>query len=145
MSVASLLAWTVTVLAGLVLLVIWLMEYDRDFQTAVATRLPVPLVSTHALLGLGGLMVWGFYLVTDGERLAWATVADLGVVVTLGLIMAARWIRVYRTYDDPDKSPTRVITVPPERHFPRPVIVIHGVSAVATVGLVLYTVVFSGS
>jgi hypothetical protein len=145
MSVASLLAWTVTVLAGLVLLVIWLMEYDRDFQTAVATRLPVPLVSTHALLGLGGLMVWGFYLVTDGERLAWVTVADLGVVVTLGLIMAARWIRVYRTYDDPDKSPTRVITVPPERHFPRPVIVIHGLSAVATVGLVLYTVVFSGS
>jgi hypothetical protein len=145
MSVASLLAWTVTVLAGLVLLVIWLMEYDRDFQTAVATRLPVPLISTHALLGLGGLMVWGFYLVTDGERLAWVTVADLGVVVTLGLIMAARWIRVYRAYDDPDKSPTRVITVPPERHFPRPVIVIHGISAVATVGLVLYTVVFSGS
>jgi hypothetical protein len=145
MSVASLVAWIVTVLAGLVLLVIWLMEYDRDFQTAVATRLPVPLISTHALLGLGGLMVWGFYLVTDGDRLVWVTVADLGVVVILGLIMAARWIRVYRVYDDPDKSPTRMITVPPERHFPRPVIVIHGLSAVATVGLVLYTVVFSGS
>ncbi len=145
MSVASLVAWIVTVLAGLVLLVIWLMEYDRDFQTAVATRLPVPLISTHALLGLGGLMVWGFYLVTDGDRLVWVTAADLGVVVILGLIMAARWIRVYRFYDDPDKSPTRMITVPPERHFPRPVIVIHGLSAVATVGLVLYTVVFSGS
>ena len=32
------------------------MEYDREFQTAAATRLPVPLISSHALLGLGGLI-----------------------------------------------------------------------------------------
>ena len=98
MSAASLVAWIVTVLAGLVLLLIWLMEYDRDFQTAAATRLPVPLISTHALLGLGGLMAWGFYIVTDAEQLAWATVADVGLVAILGLIMAARWIGVYRAY-----------------------------------------------
>ena len=39
----------------------------------------------------------------------------------------------------------RVITVPPERHFPRPVIVIHGLSAAVTVSLVLFTVFFAGS
>ena len=59
--------------------------------------------------------------------------------------MAARWIGVYRAYAAPDSSPTSVITVPPERHFPRPVIVIHGILAVATVVLVLFAVFFSGS
>jgi hypothetical protein len=59
MSAAALLVWMATVLVGLVLLIVWLMEYDRDFQRAAATRLPVPVISAHALLGIGGLLVWG--------------------------------------------------------------------------------------
>jgi hypothetical protein len=145
MSVAALFTWMATVLAGLVLLVIWLMEYDRDFQTVAATRLPVPAISAHALLGAGGLMVWGFYLVTDDDPLAYATVVVLGIVAVLGLVMAARWIGVYRAYAAPSSSPMRVIAVPPERHFPRPVIVIHGLFAVATLALVVSAVFFSGS
>jgi uncharacterized BrkB/YihY/UPF0761 family membrane protein len=115
MNTAALVAWIVTVLAGLVLLLIWLMEYDRDFQTAAATRLPVPLISTHALLGLVGLMAWGFYIVTDAEQLAWATAADVGLVAILGLIMAARWIGVYRAYATPNSPLSQMVTVPPER------------------------------
>jgi hypothetical protein len=145
MNVAALFALILTVLAGLVLLMIWLMEYDRDFQTAAATRLPVPLISTHALLGLGGLMAWGLYVLTDAQRLEWATVADLGVVAVLGLVMAARWVGVYRAYSVTNSSLTGLVTVPPERHFPRPVIVIHGISAVVSVALVLFAVLFSGS
>ena len=145
MSAAALVTWIVTVLAGLVLLLIWLMEYDRDFQTAAATRLPVPLISTHGLLGLGGLMAWGFYIVTDADELAWAAVADVGLVAILGLIMAARWIGVYRAYAAPNSPLSQMVTVPPERHFPRPVIVIHGISAAATIVLVVFAVFFSGS
>jgi hypothetical protein len=145
MSAAALFTWMATVIAGLVLLVIWLMEYDRDFQTVAATRLPVPVIAAHALLGAGGLMVWGFYLVTDDDPLAYATVAALGIVAVLGLVMAARWITVYRTYAAPGSSPMKVVAVPPERHFPRPVIVIHGVFAVATLVLVVFAVFFSGS
>ena len=145
MSAAALFTWMATILAGLVLLVIWLMEYDRDFQSGAATRLPVPIISSHALLGVGGLMVWGFYLVTDNDPLAYATVADLGVVAVLGLIMAARWVTVYRAYAAPGASMTRVIAVPPERHFPRPVILIHGILALVTLGLVVYAVFLSGS
>jgi len=145
MGAAALFAWMGTVLAGLVLLVIWLMEYDRDYQTVAATRLPVPVISAHALLGVGGLLVWGFYLLTDEDPLAWGSVAGLGVIVVLGLVMAARWIRVYRTYAAPASSPTTLMAVPPERHFPRPVIVIHGIFAIATVFLVAFTVFFSGS
>lgn len=145
MSTVALFTWMATVALGLILLIIWLMEYDRDFQSTAATRLPVPLISTHALLGIGGLVVWGFYVVTDSDPLAWTTVADLGIVATLGLVMAARWVGVYRSYSAPSSMPTSVIAVPPERHFPRPVIVIHGILAIVTIGLVVYAVFLSGS
>jgi hypothetical protein len=38
-----------------------------------------------------------------------------------------------------------LVAVPPERHFPRPAIVIHGVPAVTIIVLVLLTAFFSGS
>jgi hypothetical protein len=139
MSVAALFTWMITILAGLILLVIWIIEYDREFQTAAATRLPVPVISLHALLGLSGLMLWVGYLLLDEERLAWATVAALGAVALLGLIMAARWIGVYRAVVDPGPSLTRRTIVPPERNFPLPVVLAHGVLAVTTLVLVLFT------
>jgi hypothetical protein len=139
MSVAALFTWMVTILAGLILVVIWIIEYDPEFQTAAATRLPVPVISAHALLGLGGLMLWIGYLLQDQQQLAWATVAALGAVAVLGLIMAARWIGVYRTVVDPGPSLTRSTTVPPERNFPLPVVVVHGILAVTTLVLVLFT------
>ncbi len=144
MSVAALFTWIVTILVGLLLLVIWLLEYDREFQSAAATRLPVPVISAHALLGMGGLVLWIDYLLADEERLAWATVADLGTVALLGLIMAARWIRVYRAFVDPGPSLTRTVTVPPERNFPLPVVVAHGILAVTTLVLVVFTVLGAG-
>jgi hypothetical protein len=139
MSIAALSTWTVTILAGLVLLVIWVIEYDREFQSAAATRLPVPVISAHAMLGMGGLALWIVYLAVDDERLAWATVAALGTVALLGLIMGARWIRVYRAFADPGPAFTRNIAVPPERAFPLPVVVAHGILAVTTLILVLFT------
>jgi hypothetical protein len=145
MDTVALFTWMATVLLGLVLLIIWLMEYDREFQTGAHTRLPVPLISTHALLGIGGLLAWAFYLVTDSERLGQVSAVDLGVVATLGLTMAFRWVQVYRQYAKPSSAPTKLITVPPERHFPRPVIVIHGLLAFATIGLVVFTVFFADS
>jgi hypothetical protein len=145
MSTAALFVWLATVLVGLVLLIIWLMEYDREFQSSAATRLPVPVISAHALLGIGGLMAWAFYLVGDEERLAWGTLADLGVVALLGLVMAARWIGVYRAYAAPDSSQSMIIRVPPERHFPRSVVALHGILAVSTLVLVTLSVLFDGS
>ena len=98
------------------------------------------MISAHALLAMGGLLLWISYLLLDEERLAWATVAVLGAVAILGLIMAARWIRVYRAFGDPGPSLTRRTIVPPERHFPLPVVVAHGILAVTTLVLVLLTV-----
>jgi hypothetical protein len=143
MSAASLFAWIATVLVGLLLLVIWLMEYDPQFQGAAATRLPIPVISTHALLGMAGLLLWGAYLLADENRLAYATIADLGIAVVLGLTMAGRWIRVYRTYHRPaasDRTATQVVTIPPERNFPISAVILHGILATTTVVLVVLTV-----
>jgi hypothetical protein len=78
MSAAALFTWIATILAGLILLVIWIIEYDNEFQSAAKTRLPVPVISAHALLGASGLELWISYLLLDDRRLAWAAVAALG-------------------------------------------------------------------
>ena len=101
MSLAALFSWMITAGGGLYLLTIWLIEYDHEFQSGAATRLPVPVISAHALLAITGLGLWGYYLFSGSTRLAWVAVAILAIVATLGLIMAARWIVVYRAHRAP--------------------------------------------
>jgi hypothetical protein len=142
MSLAALLTWIITAGAGLYLLTIWLIEYDREFQSAAATRLPVPVISAHALLAVAGLVVWGVYLITDTPRLALAAAATLVVVAALGLTMAVRWFAVYRAHDSAAVRGQRAgVTVPPERNFPLPVVIGHGLFAVATLILVVVTAI----
>jgi hypothetical protein len=164
MALVALIAWLCTVSVGLYLLAIWLIEYDREFQSAAATRLPVPVIGAHALLAFGGLAVWALYLITDKAGLAWAAASTLGAVALLGLTMAARWIGVYRAHSDPSPASAVLVPVPfsafsrtsarpgtetaagvldvpvpPERHFPLPVVIAHGAFAAATILLVLLT------
>jgi hypothetical protein len=169
MGLVALVTWMSTAGGGLYLLAVWLIEYDREFQTAARTRLPVPVISAHALLAVTGLVIWSAYLFTDSDLLAWAALAILGVVVTLGLTMAARWLRVFR--ESPPQPAARpaglspattagllpgpglaqarrelaqAATVPPERNFPVPVVILHGLLAVTTVTLVAITTLRGG-
>jgi len=48
MGIIALFAWLFTAGVGLYLLAVWLIEYDRDFQRAAATRLPIPVLGGHA-------------------------------------------------------------------------------------------------
>lgn len=146
MSVAALIIWFCTAAFGLILLTIWLIEYDRDFQRVAATRLPVPVIFLHALLAIAGLVVWVIYLIVDTGRLAWASVIILGTVALLGLTMAGRWVPVYRSAAAAKRraaagaSPQQAeIILPPERNFPLSVVIGHGILAVTTVVVVLLT------
>jgi len=147
MPVYALFAWIITGFGGLFLLAIWLIEYDPDYQRADATRLPISVISGHVLLALTGLAVWIIYLITDMQRLAWLTVAILAVVVSFGITMAVRWVGVYRAHKNPNAPIARHdgdddqarAPVPPERHFPVPVVIGHGVLAATTIVLVLLT------
>jgi hypothetical protein len=164
MSLAALFSWMITAGGGLYLLTIWLIEYDHEFQSGTATRLPVPVISTHALLAIIGMGLWGYYLFSNSTRLAWVAVAVLAAVATLGLIMAARWVVVYRTHRAPQvalatsgahSAPASLFSAtqrsgagrdpglraagPPERHFPLPVVIGHGIFATVTIVLVVLT------
>jgi hypothetical protein len=144
MTFAALIAWFVTAAGGICLLAIWLVEYDRK---DAATHLPRTVVSAHALLALGGLVVWSAYLTSDISRLAWTAALILAVVMLLGLSMAVRWIRVYRAHKTPSavlvpvgaRGPMTETPVPPERNLPVPLVVAHGILATTTVVLVLLT------
>ena len=169
MGIVALVTWMATAGGGLYLLAVWLIEYDREFQTAARTRLPVPVISAHALLAMGGLVIWSAYLFTDSKPLAWAALAILGVVAALGLTMAVRWLRVFREpapqaaarpagfspvaaagvgiVPGPAPAPRGMMQaaiVPPERNFPVPVVILHGLLAVTTVTLVAITTLRGG-
>ena len=178
MGLAALIAWLSTAGFGLYLLAVWLIEYDREFQTSAKTRLPIPVISSHALLALAGVTVWAIYLLTDSSVLAWAALAILGGVAALGLTMAVRWLRGSREAapalaarpagistiaaagvgllpvtgpGQPGSAPdprtaapawslAQAASVPPERNFPVPVVIGHGLLALVTVTLVAITV-----
>jgi hypothetical protein len=95
-SVVALVTWITAAAGGMYLLSIWLIEYDKDFQAAAATRLPPAVLAAHVLLAVGGLIVWAGYLFFDDDDLTWVAVLALGLAAVLGLIMAVRWYGVYR-------------------------------------------------
>ena len=64
MAVLALAFWSVTALAGLFVLAIWLIEYDPGFQYATASRLPVLVVTGYVLFAVAGLMSWVACLIT---------------------------------------------------------------------------------
>jgi len=139
MRVAALISWLITASGGLYLLVIWLIENEAGGRGAAASRLPLPVISGHALLATGGLVAWIGYLITGRRTLAWASVALLVMVALLGLTMVSRWIRVYRAFVPAGgrPGPADLLAAPAERNFPLFVVLAHGLLAVTTTALVV--------
>jgi len=154
MSVIGLITGVVAAGFGLYLLSIWLIEYDQEFQSATATRLPPPLLAGHVLAAVTGLLLWIAYLAWDSDQLAWYSLLGFGVAACLGLTMAYRWLSVYRAKRASMRAAAAFLAAPasggmvaysdvgpPERNFPLPAVVAHGLFAVATVLMVLLTAV----
>jgi len=167
MSLLALTAWIITAGVGLYLLSIWLIEYDKDFHSVAATRLPPAVLASHVTLAFGGLLVWAGYLIFDSDQLAWTAAAAMMLGATLGTVMAVRWFGVYRAQREaaraarpaahltlvsgespvsPHSRDSRVAVFapaahlgPPERNFPLPVVIAHGTFAAITIALVLLT------
>jgi hypothetical protein len=96
MSIIALITWIAAAACGLYLVSIWLIEYDKEFQSAAATRLPPAVLASHVTLAMGGLVVWVAYLVSNSASLVLISVLALVLAATLGTFMAARWVSVYR-------------------------------------------------
>ena len=139
MAVAALVAWVVTALGGFVMLARWITNGGLRQQHAGPTRFPAGLVFGHFGLAAAGLVLWIAYLLADVDQLAWAAFVVLLPVALLGFKMFARWTGARRrtavgvAAGGTGDAGAR----PAEQTLPVPVVVAHGVFAVATVVLVL--------
>jgi hypothetical protein len=161
MSLIALVTWIATAGVGLYLLSIWLIEYDKEFQSVAATRLPPAVLTAHVVLALAGLFIWIGYVIVDQDRLAWIAAGLVLLGATLGIFMAIRWVGVYRATREARRSlaelkagrltlvggPGDISTLelardlgPPERNFPLSAVIAHGAFAVTTLTLVVLTV-----
>lgn len=142
MSIAALITWLITALGGFYMLATWITQGGPRNNNS---RLPVPAVFAHVLLAAAGLVIWILYLFTDTKALAWTALALLLPVALLGFVMFFRWLAVTRT------RPVQKAAAPgsaqpatsPESKFPIPVVLAHGLFAVATLLLVLFAALSS--
>ena len=165
MKIIALAAWLTTAAFGLYLFAVWLIEHDGSKGGSTASRLRAPVIFSHVLLAVTGLVVWVLYLYVDQTRIARTAFFILLPVAILGFIMLTRWIPVHRAANaraeaalaahtgsgsrgagpaglpgaDPAGPPGAGPAGPPERNFPVPVVVAHGFFAVITVTLVTLT------
>ena len=137
MGVVALISWIVTALAGATLFSIWLSRGGLRRQGAGASRFPPALIFGHPILAATGLIIWIIYLASDTDGLRWVAFAILVVVAALGFTMARLW-RQERAARVAAAGADRA-ELPPEQHFPVPLIGLHGLLALATLVLVLLT------
>ncbi|WP_326547876.1 hypothetical protein QGN32_06920 [Mycolicibacterium sp. ND9-15] len=131
MAIASLILWVLTAGGGAFLLAKWVSGGGHRGTTT--SQLPPGVVFGHFALAAAGLVLWVIYVITDNHPIGWIGVALLAPAAILGFIMLARWLPTRR---DNAAAPSSA-QLPPERSFPVPVVVAHGVLAVATIVLAL--------
>lgn len=149
MAVAALIAWLLTAAGGFVLLGTWIAK--GGVREPRSTHLPPAVIFGHFGLAAAGLVVWIIYLFADSKGLAWTAFVLLVPVALLGFFMLIRWIPTYRAARQAvavgtgAESKTATAASAPERHFPVPIVMGHGLFAVATALLVLLTALGVGT
>lgn len=116
LSIISLITWIAAAGCGLYLVSVWLIEYDKEFQSAAKTRLPPAVLIAHVTCAAGGLICWAVWFVWWTNKLVWAAVVALLLAATLGTTMAIRWVGVYREY----RAIRRAAPAPHEVTLPGP-------------------------
>ena len=148
MGFATVITWFATVLMGLFMLAVWLIENDVTGQGVARSRLPVPVIFTHLGLAATGLSVWVAFLIFNRKSLAWTAVGILVAIAVLGATMFLRWIPVYRGpawSASLPQPPGSFVAVPAEGNFPVVVVTAHGLLAVSTLVLALLTALGNGA
>ena len=139
---AALIAWVLTAGGGFVLLSIWLMRGGMRQSREAGNVIRPPLILSHFLLAVAGLVVWIIYLAADKDALTWIAFAILVVVALLGFTMFFIWLR--RRQARGVAMETATPGVPAEQHFPVSIVSLHGLLAVVTVVLVFLTAIGVG-
>jgi hypothetical protein len=138
--IAGLVTWVLAALVGIYLLSTWIANGGlRTRQGGQPSRFARPLIFGHGGLAASGLGVWIGYLSVGAVPLAWAAVAVLVPVATLGATMFGLWLRA--GHGRPRGRHTYVPRHAAEDHFPPLAVLGHGLFAVTTVVLVVVTAV----
>lgn len=132
-SVMGLAAWLLTAGLGGYLATVWLRHGGLQQRRAGVTRLPLWLVTGHALLALTGLTAWVAFLLSRTPSSAWAASAIVLLAASLGFMMLFRWL--------PSRGRHAHTEHAAERHFPLAAVVAHGMCAAMTILLVLLATV----
>lgn len=149
MAIAALVTWIITAGFGFFMLGTWISSGGT--RAGGASHFRPPVVFGHFLLAAGGLVVWIIYVLNDATTLAWVAFVDLVVVAIIGDLLVLRWTKDRRggmqssvsaaptgrragTDTMTARTPGQQLA---EQHIPTPVVVAHGLFAVATVVLVL--------
>jgi hypothetical protein len=133
MDIAALVTWVLTALGGFVMLGTWISRGGH--RQPSDSRFPPALIFGHFALAATGLVLWIIYVAVDNDALAWIAFVLLLPVALLGFLMLARWLPTRRA----GTTATPAGGDPAEAHFPVPVVIGHGLLAVATLVLVLLT------
>lgn len=157
MDIAALIIWIITAGGGFYLLATWIANGGARRDTASPSHFPPAVIFGHMLLAAAGLVVWIVYVAVDKTALAWIAFGLLAAVALLGFTMFSLWLPTYRgsrtsaTVGTPvhagapgtpgaQAGADRVsAATPPERHFPVPIVGLHGLLAATTLILVLLT------
>ncbi|BBX69402.1 hypothetical protein [Mycolicibacterium psychrotolerans] len=138
MGIASAIAWILTAGGGAFMLAKWVS--GGGHRKPSGTHLPPAAVFGHFALAALGLVLWIVYLVADNDPIGWVALALLVPVAILGVVMLARWLPVRQGRSQPVGARVQQAGEAPERSFPVPVVVGHGVLAVVTIVLALLAI-----
>lgn len=146
----ALIAWIATAGVGLSLLGIWLER--GGLRRTGARRITPHLLFTHIAPAVTGLLIWIAYLVTGDRSLAWMAFGILVVVAVVGGTNFFIWqqrrvglLRATRARWDLGPAEAADERIPAEQHFPVGAVVLHGLLALTTLGLVLASALQAGS
>jgi hypothetical protein len=118
---AALIAWLLTALGGATMLVQWLRHGGARQREGIRA----PRLFAHAGIAVLGLALWVAFVVSEESAVAWVAVAFLVGVGLIGATMFSVWIH--------GRNRREHTAIPAEASFMLPVVLAHGLLALATV------------
>ena len=106
----------------------------NDASAATDSNLPTAVIFTHMALAVAGLGVWALFMGNNEDALAWGALGTLLVVAALGAFMFLRWKKDRRGSEAEVAARRERLA---EQQIPSAAVMVHGITAFATIVLVL--------
>ena len=141
MALMALTFWLLTSVGGFYMMGVTARSGNSD-SGATESNLPSLVVFSHMALAMTGLAAWAAYMGTGEDVLAWGSLAVLGVGAVRGTSMVLRWSKDRRGIEAEVARRRERLA---EQQIPSAVVHLHGVTALATIVLVLLAALHVGN